>query len=68
MCIALAMLYRVLGPCGFAGLAIMLAMMPLSTKVGTLQARYQKRIMQARDRRVKFSTEVFSIDDVTRMV
>ncbi len=59
--IGLTLLYNVLGGWwGFVGLGVMVMMMPLQIWIGRKQASFQKRIMGARDRRVKFMTEVLT--------
>jgi len=56
--IAIYMLDAVLGPAAFAGLAVMVAMLPLNVWVGKYQATFTRRIMRARDARVSYVAEV----------
>ncbi|KAL3931766.1 MAG: hypothetical protein SGPRY_000991, partial [Prymnesium sp.] len=56
--IAMAMLYSMLGFAGFAGLVVMVILMPVNVCVANRQARFTKRTMAARDRRVGFTGEI----------
>jgi len=56
--ISLLMLYNYLGPSGFAGLIVMVGLMPLNKRVGKQLAKMTAGVMRTRDDRVKFSNEI----------
>ena len=55
----LGLLFYYLGVAGLAGLGVMLLSMPLNMILGRRRGKLTKQLMAARDRRVKFSSEVF---------
>ena len=56
--ISIAMLCGYLGVAGLAGAVIMAVSVPLNMKIGRVMGRFTKRTMAARDKRVKFTTEL----------
>ena len=56
--ICLWLLYGIVGPAAFAGLGVLILLMPLNTFVAKKQMRLTKATMEARDRRVKLTNEV----------
>ena len=58
LAICLWLLYGIVGPAAFAGLGVLVLLMPLNTFVAKKQMRLTKATMEARDRRVKLTNEV----------
>ena len=58
--VSLGALYRLLGPAGFGGLFVMVVLMPVNVRLARLQAAYTKAIMEGRDARVTFLTELLN--------
>eukprot|EP00936_MAST-01D_sp_MAST-1D-sp1_P000713 g713.t1 len=58
LAIALYLLQAQVGPSAFAGLGILIALMPVNTWVAKKQMAYTKSVMEARDKRVKLMNEI----------
>ncbi|GMH99837.1 hypothetical protein TrLO_g747 [Triparma laevis f. longispina] len=58
--LALFFLYRELGASCFAGVAIIVVMMPVTKKVGKVLGGMSKRLMKVKDERLKMNNEVLS--------
>ncbi|GMK57331.1 hypothetical protein CspeluHIS016_0401650 [Cutaneotrichosporon spelunceum] len=58
--INLTLLYLTLGPAAVAGVAVLVALIPVQTVMGRLFAVFQRRLMSATDKRLEAVTEVIS--------
>jgi ABC-type multidrug transport system fused ATPase/permease subunit len=58
--INLVLLYETLGTAAFAGVAVLVSLIPLQTLIGKLYTIFQRRLMSATDRRLDDVTEVIS--------
>ena len=56
--LALALLYGQLGASAFAGLGIMVLLMPVNIGIGRKQVKFTRAVMGSRDKRVKLTNEV----------
>lgn len=60
ICIAIYLLYGILGPAVFAGLAAILIMFPISSILASIEAKLQTKVMGLKDQRIKLMTEVLN--------
>jgi ABC-type multidrug transport system fused ATPase/permease subunit len=58
--INLWLLHETLGPAAYAGVAVLLLLIPLQTAIGKLYTRFRSRLMAATDERLDAVTEVIS--------
>merc|ERR550519_1464188 len=58
ICIAVYMLYQLLGPCVLAGLAIMVVLIPVNGAIAVLIRKFQQKQMKEKDIRVKKMNEI----------
>lgn len=65
--ISLTMLWDQIGPAVLAGLAVMLIVMPLNALMARIQQRMQRKLMEARDERVKQFNEVLNGIKIIKM-
>ena len=65
--ISMVMLWEQIGPAVLAGLAVMLIVMPLNALMARVQQRMQRKLMAARDERVKVFNEVINGIKIIKM-
>ena len=65
--ISMIMLWEQIGPAVLAGLAVMLIVMPLNALMARVQQRMQRKLMAARDERVKVFNEVINGIKIIKM-
>ena len=58
LALALALLYGQLGVSAFAGLGVMVLLMPVNIGIGRKQVKFTRAVMGSRDKRVKLTNEV----------
>jgi len=58
--ISVILLYNILGPSVFAGVGILLSLVPLNMYVVTVSRKYQVQQMKIKDRRLKLTSEVIN--------
>ncbi|BEI94008.1 uncharacterized protein CcaverHIS019_0604670 [Cutaneotrichosporon cavernicola] len=60
LAVNLTLLYMTLGPAAVAGVAVLVALIPVQTVLGRLFTVFQRRLMSATDKRLDAATEVIS--------
>ena len=65
--VAISLLWWQLGPSSMGGVVVLVIMMPINTMVARMQAKYTRKTMQCRDRRIKLTSEVIGGIRIVKM-
>ncbi|KAI3422991.1 uncharacterized protein J3R85_011520 [Psidium guajava] len=60
LCLALAIVYYAMGLATLVGLAVVISIVPLTSPMAKLQLKYQRRLMEAQDKRLKAIAEALA--------